>query len=135
MLGVAGYWISELGQRIATLLGLRQMHGSHSGNHQGNRVVWEVIEENGLEDRVGFRTLDQASNNDTALFQNQRRMEEIGNQFPVEERRLLCFGHVINLSVQALLWGENAASFAREEEANYQSNTLDSAQEVAAMWE
>lgn len=57
--------------------------------------------------KIGYFTLDNASNNDTALVQIAAYLAERGIKFNSLERRLRCFGYVINLVVKVLLWDVN----------------------------
>ena len=55
---------------------------------------------------MGYFTLDNAGNNDTA-------MEVIAGElgFDSTQRRVRCIGHIINLVVKALLFGKDAKAF------------------------
>ncbi|OBS15736.1 hypothetical protein FPOA_28127 [Fusarium poae] len=68
-----------------------------------------VISSYDIEKKIGYFTVDNASNNDTALA-------EIGDAlgFHWPERRVRCLGHVINLVVKALLFGQDYESFERD---------------------
>ncbi|KAK8013617.1 reverse transcriptase [Apiospora marii] len=57
----------------------------------------------GLNDKIGYFALDNASNNDTA-------MDYIGETlgFDGRKRRGRCLGHVLNISARALLFGNHA---------------------------
>jgi len=67
-----------------------------------------------LVDKIGYFTLDNATNNDSALRFIKNYLGEIGISFDPVARRLRCFGHVINLVVKAFLWGEDAETFEAE---------------------
>jgi len=105
-LGVVGQWISGDGKLHGTLLGFCRFHGSHTGVNQAQHF-WEVVKLYKLETKVGYFTLDNASNNDTTLTQVGVYLAELGIEFNMSKRRLRCFGHVINLVVKAFLWGLN----------------------------
>ena len=105
-LGIVGHWVGADGKLHGTLLGLRRFHGSHTGINQAEHF-WEVIKFYELETKIGYFTLDNASNNDTALVQIEAYLAERGIKFNPQARRLRCFGHVINLVVKAFLWGVN----------------------------
>lgn len=59
--------------------------------------------------RIGYATLDNAENNDTAW---QVIGAELGFEGPL--RRGRCFGHTINLSAKALLFGNDVNAFEEE---------------------
>jgi len=82
------------------------LHGSHTGINQAEHF-WEIIKFYKLEMKIGYFTLDNASNNDTALVQIAAYLAERGIKFNSLERRLRCFGYVINLVVKVLLWDVN----------------------------
>ena len=77
LLGVVGHWMSKEGHIHHTLLGLRKMEGSHTGENQF-ALLWKVIEEYGLKHRIGFFTFDNASNNDVALRVLATRLNDYG---------------------------------------------------------
>jgi hypothetical protein len=60
-------------------------------------------------EKIGYFTLDNAENNDTA-------MEVIGAElgFDGRLRRGRCIGHTLNLSAKALLFGKNADAFEQQ---------------------
>ncbi|KFA51448.1 hypothetical protein S40293_10230, partial [Stachybotrys chartarum IBT 40293] len=69
--------------------------------------IIEILETYEIPDeKIGYFTLDNAPNNDTAL-------DTIGERFKFcgKERRGRCFGHVINLVVKAILFGKDADAF------------------------
>ncbi|OBS17487.1 hypothetical protein FPOA_26474 [Fusarium poae] len=94
------------------VLGLPELVDRHSGDNIATHVV-EVLRSYGITHKVGYFTLDNASNNDTA-------MEEIGKAlgFEGKTRRLRCFGHILNLAVKALLFGHNSEAFEDDIQGN-----------------
>lgn len=131
LLGIVAYWISKEGTRKGLLLGLRPLLGPHTGIAQAG-IVWDIAEEYGITERLGYTTLDNAKNNDTALREIEGLVKELGHDFDAVKRRVRCFGHVINLSVTSFLWGSDAASFARQEDAEENGN-VNLADEIASM--
>ncbi|ENH63533.1 hypothetical protein FOC1_g10000098, partial [Fusarium oxysporum f. sp. cubense race 1] len=98
------------------------IHISFDGWRSGNRhalygVCWtniaaeilDVIEAYQIQDKIGYFTLDNAENNDTA-------MEIIGGElgFVGKTRRGRCFGHTLNLSAKSILFGHKADAFERQ---------------------
>lgn len=90
------------------VLGLPEMEDRHTGEKIAEAIL-EVIYDYEIHEKVGFFTVDNAANNDTAL-------KVIGEQlgFRWEERRVRCFGHIINLVVRALLFGSEIDTFEQE---------------------
>ncbi|TVY75153.1 putative AC transposase [Fusarium oxysporum f. sp. cubense] len=114
--GICCYFLNTLGQPGKLVLGLPELVDRHSGDNIATHVV-EVLRSYGITHKVGYFTLDNASNNDTA-------MEEIGKAlgFEGKTRRLRCFGHILNLAVKALLFGHNSEAFEDDIQGN---ETLD----------
>ena len=109
-LGVVGHWVDKTGALKAALLGLRRFKGAHSGENQAS-LFWNVALDLGLTRRIGYFTLDNASNNDTAMEAIQSYHRDMGLPFDPIKRRLRCFGHVINLIVKGFLWGIDPEAF------------------------
>ena len=63
---------------------------------------------------IGYFTLDNASNNDSALVEISSLLLNINIVFDPIKRRLCCFGHVINLVVKSFLWGTDVEAFRNE---------------------
>jgi hypothetical protein len=92
-------------QLCKALLALRELEGAHSGEAIAETFLW-FINSYGIQDKIGYFTLDNAYNNDTML---QAVAKACG--FNAAHRRLRCNGHVINLAVQAFLFGKNKGRF------------------------
>ncbi|OAA37489.1 Ribonuclease H-like protein [Cordyceps fumosorosea ARSEF 2679] len=102
LLAIVAHFINdESRQPRKALLALRELKGAHSGDSLAE-IFTEVIDSYGMRDRIGYFTLDNASNNDTML-------RALANTFGFNpaHRRLRCHGHIINLAVQAFLFGKN----------------------------
>jgi hypothetical protein len=105
-LGINAQFVDKNFRLRKVLLGLPQLDGRHTGKaiaEEVSRILsfWE------LDDKLGFFTLDNATNNDTA-------MEVIGDNFGFDgtERRLRCAPHCINRVVRAMLYGNETQSLA-----------------------
>ena len=68
-----------------------------------------MIELYGIGENIGAFQGDNASNNDTTV-------NALREWYPINttEQRLRCLGHVINLVVQSLLYGDNLSIFKKE---------------------
>lgn len=106
--GIACFFRDENNRPCKLILGVPELTVAHTGANIASQVA-EIIEEFGIHDKVGYFTLDNASSNDTA-------MDELGIRlgFQGRERRGRCFGHILNLSAKALLFGGDAERFADE---------------------
>ena len=90
------------------MIGAPEAH-RHFGSTIGGEVL-DVLHTLGVgPEKIGYFTLDNAENNDTA-------MEVIGAElgFDGRLRRGRCIGHTINLSAKALLFGKNADAFEKQ---------------------
>ena len=94
LLAIVAHFINlDSRQLCKALLALRELEGAHSGEAIGETFL-RVINSYGIQDKIGYVTLDNAYNNDTML---QAVAKACG--FNVAHRRLRCNGHVINLVV------------------------------------
>ena len=97
------HWADAETRRVeSALLSLKEFKGSHGGEEQA-RVFLKVIQEAGLQDKLRFFTMDNHLSNDKML---RHIKEEIENFDPIL-RRVRCYGHILNLAVQAFLFGSS----------------------------
>jgi len=89
---------------------MRRFQGRHTGENQAACFL-EVIQPYHMTEKIGYITLDNVSNNDTALQHIARHLREQDISFDPVQHRLRCFGHVINLLVKTVLWGSDAEVF------------------------
>jgi hypothetical protein len=103
--GITAAYRDQLERPQKLVLGLPELVKRHSGENIAAEIV-EVIKSFELEEKVGYFTLDNAGNNDTA-------MEVIAEVLGLDStrRRVRCIGHIINLVVKALLFGKDAEAF------------------------
>lgn len=96
LLGITAHFIDEKYTVHTALLGLRDMTGSHSGEHIAQAVESTVNSFN-LGRKLGYFVLDNATNNDTAV-------QQLVTTFGLDPQvRLRCLGHIINLVATAIL--------------------------------
>ena len=107
ILGIVGHWISMEGVIQQALLAMKKIEGAHSGENQA-ALVMHMLTEYQLFDKVGYFTLDNASSHDSALRIVGQKLQALGVDFDYKQRRLHCFGHIINLVVKAFLYGTDA---------------------------
>ncbi|KAF5387624.1 hypothetical protein D9615_000715 [Tricholomella constricta] len=87
------------------LIAFRKLEGSHTGENMA-KVLWRVINDLNIVDRIGMITLDNASNNNTMmehlerLFPTVQRMPAPIIIFDREGNRIRCFPHVTNIAVK-----------------------------------
>ncbi|KAM5527603.1 hAT family dimerization domain protein [Fusarium oxysporum f. sp. phaseoli] len=89
-------------------LGVPELRTRHFGHNIAAEIL-DVLDAYGIQDKIGYFTLDNAESNDKA-------MEVIGGElgFVGSRRRGRCFGHTLNLSAKALLFGHNVEAFEEQ---------------------
>ena len=108
LIAIIGHWTASDLSLKTVLLAIREIDGSHSGENIGGKV-FEVIQEYGVVPNLGYCVLDNASNNDTALNIIAKLMFESYNIiYDVPSHRLRCLGHIVNLVVKSLLFGDKS---------------------------
>ncbi|KAK6860864.1 hypothetical protein PG995_004500 [Apiospora arundinis] len=79
----------------------------------------------GVVDRIGVVIADNASNNDTCLQEFFQILDPSIQGYEAEERRIRCYGHILNLVGRAFLYGEDSEAFEQESQAIEQFGHLD----------
>jgi len=88
------------------LIGFHELRGPQSDKNIAE-VVGEVLQDYSImPSQIGCFILDNAANNDTCITALAKTYEWGKNE--VYTRRLRCFGHIINLVVQAFLFGSDS---------------------------
>jgi hypothetical protein len=100
------------------MIALPRVLGAHSGANIAAALM-EVLEKYEIADKLGYMMLDNATNNDTAVEALQDALiSKLGTvpTISAEERRLRCFGHILNLVVKAMLFGTDEARLEMSKE-------------------
>ncbi|OAQ57829.2 restless-like transposase [Pochonia chlamydosporia 170] len=101
-LAIVAHYIDLASRQLRkALLALRELEGSHTGEAIAETFL-QVVDSYGVRAKMGYFTLLNAYNNDTMMH---TVAETCG--FNSTHRRLRCNGHIINLAVQAFLFGKN----------------------------
>jgi hypothetical protein len=106
--GIACFFRDEHNKPRKIVLGVPEVSVRHSGSNIAAQVL-DILTAYQITEKVGYFTLDNAENNDTAMGAIGR---ELG--FTGASRRGRCFGHTVNLSAKALLFGKNASAFEEQ---------------------
>ncbi len=106
--GIVCFYIDSNGEPSKLVLGLPELKLSHSGKNIAAQIM-EILESYEILGRIGYITLDNAANMDTAA---EELAEALG--LDPQKRRVRCFGHVLNLVVKALLFGRKSEAFEAE---------------------
>src|SRR5579859_889397 len=107
-LGIVGHWMDTHHVLHTALIALPRVMGAHTGANIATVLV-DVFEKYDICEKLGYMMLDNATNNDTAVESLDTELIWRGI-IPVissEERRLRCFGHILNLVVKALLFSKD----------------------------
>jgi len=89
---------------------MRRFYRRHTGDNLAACFL-EIIDPYSIIDKIECFTLNNATNNDTALQHIAQYLKELDISFDPLQRRLHCFGHIINLVVKAFLWGSDTEVF------------------------
>jgi len=107
MIAIIAHWTSEDYEVKTALLAIREVHREHTGENIAN-VVYPVMKEYDIDTRFGYYVGDSATNNDKSLkYLNQFMRDDGYNGFDIDQRRLRCFAHEMQLATKALLFGLN----------------------------
>jgi hypothetical protein len=113
MMAVVAHYTDRQYQVQTRLLALRRLHGDHSGENQAELLV-EIITDFEIADKIGYFVADNASNNDTAV---EIVIHTLFPSLPPaqrQQRRLRCWGHILNLAAKAFLFGKDGENFDEE---------------------
>jgi hypothetical protein len=110
LLGVVGHWLNKDGNLITALLGIRPITG-HDGESIAHTLAATLKTFDITDSQISAFQMDNASNNDTTLqaLATEPSLEGIDPK----SYRLRCLGHIINLVVKALLFGNRSPSLQK----------------------
>jgi hypothetical protein len=108
LLGIVACFINSSGTPTTVLLAMPRLKGRHTGYNQKESIA-NLIAEYGLEQKLGYFITHNAASNDLCL---KHLAIEYG--FDKKERWIRCFGHVLNLVAQAVLFGNDSEAFEKE---------------------
>jgi hypothetical protein len=103
---VCGHFVDGKGHPRTLLLGFPRRHGGHTGDDLA-ALIKPVILLYEIGEKLGSFVMDNAGDNGKCLEALQRSFPSIDP----ESDRIRCIGHVINLVVKALLFGEGVSAW------------------------
>lgn len=65
-LGVVAHWLDTDYKLASTVIGIWRFHGKHTGENVAASFL-DIFQQYSIIDKIRYSTLDNASNNDTAL--------------------------------------------------------------------
>jgi hypothetical protein len=113
-LAITGHWTGHDYTAKTLLLAIRDITDVHDGKNIG-QAVYNTMKEFSICEKIGYFMGDNASNNDTTIQSvNWQLQEDSFDDFQWEERRLRCWGHIMNLVVKALLFSPKVFKLEKE---------------------
>lgn len=101
-MAIAGYFINKDWEYREILLGFKPLHGAHSGTNL-SKVVFDLLQEHQITDRVLSVTTDNASNNKTLIESVHEAIKGQQSSSDIAVIQVPCIAHVIQLSLKSLL--------------------------------
>lgn len=108
LLGVVGHFLDCDFKPKTVLLGLPRIWGGHDGSNVAQYLL-TVTHKYEITERLGCFMMDNATSNDTLISALQLEVKSVS-----KEQRLRCAGHIINLVVKAILYGDGISEFNRK---------------------
>lgn len=128
-ISVFSHFLNAEGIYKSRIIAFEHVSEAHSGENIAQ--ILEVIAKDwSFAHKVGVGVCDNALNNDTCLKALFDRLDPFMEDKYIAARRLRCFGHILNLTAQAFLFGSDGA-FELEVDALEQSQQYD---EARARW-
>ncbi|KAF8729937.1 hAT family C-terminal dimerization region, partial [Rhizoctonia solani] len=102
LISLTTHYVNELGLLRNHLIAFRKLNGHHSGINIG-QSLHQVLQELGVAHKIGYITLDNASNNHTAMITLADKLSLHGITFSPKNNWIRCFPHILNLAVQTII--------------------------------
>ena len=102
-------WIDATYTRYTILIGLQRLYACHAGHHLA-AVMFNICQEYQIESNIGCVQADNVLNNKTMTA-------SLYNQLPqglTLKGCLYCAGHIINLVVKAIMFGNGVSAFEQD---------------------
>src|ERR1700682_3100504 len=83
--------------------------------------------------QLGYITMDNATNNDTAMVELANLLQKKGISFDAKERRIHCYPHIINICVSHIV--KSVAKLASEDTVDEEEEVDDEGESDEDEWE
>ena len=104
LLAITAHWTSSTYKALATLLAIRELNENHISENMVE-IIYQVAKEYEILDKLNYFMMNNVSNNNTTLMElNLLIQNDGGIEFNPVERRLRCFGYIMNLVIKDLLY-------------------------------
>lgn len=125
LIAVTCHWIDKDFQLREALLGFQQVLGSHEGSNLG-QILYDIINEYGIAEKIFCSTTDNASNNKTTLETLSVLLyHNNGIEWEYETHHIGCISHVLNLSLQDFMKYLKAISLAATDVDEFADGIID----------
>ena len=114
IMAVVAHYLDKDFVNRSRLIALRRLQGPHSGENMAILLL-KIVREFEITDRIGYFTIDNAESNDVCLTIFLNTILPDATEAEIQERRLRCWGHVLNLAAKAFLFGKDADAFEMED--------------------
>ena len=105
-IGITGRYINKFGNRRQIVLGIKELKGAHTGENMAE-MVGIILTDFSIDRNLGYFNADNASNNNTLVLCLDNDLMVNGFEWPHQQYRLRCLGHIINLVMQTFLFGKH----------------------------
>ena len=114
LLAIVAHFTSEKGVLSIALLDLIELQGEHSGENQA-AIVLNILNDYEIRNKMDYMVIDNASSNNTLIDIIAASLRGEGVAYSALKRRHRCNSHVINLLVQAFLFGQTVNNYKYSE--------------------
>jgi len=99
---------------------MQRLQGQHTAENLSS-VVLAVIQDYGLQQRIGYFMLDNATVNDKCVDLLCQNLLNNYSPSAAKECRLRCSGHVLNLVMKSFLFGTDIEAFEQDAQASFEA--------------
>ena len=112
-MGVVAHYTDKSYRNRITMIALKRLRESYSGENQSSLLI-EIIKDFDFKERLGYFITDNAESNNTAVEYFLTTFFPTLTETKRTQRRLRCFGHILNLACGEYLYGHDLKSFEME---------------------
>ncbi|SJL00252.1 uncharacterized protein ARMOST_03564 [Armillaria ostoyae] len=98
----------------ADLIGFHRVPGRHDGEHLARAFLF-IVDRLRIASKMGWISLDNASNNDTMMAFLETLLMQRGIEFDAIKRHIRCFAHIVNLACKAVLTAITNIDYAHDD--------------------
>jgi hypothetical protein len=123
IIAIYAHFLNRSGQQTQYLLALRRQPGAHAGENIAS-TMYKVVNDWGILDKLGVVVCDNATINDSCL---QYLFQLVSTHFltsDITQRRMRCYGHILNLVGKAFLHGIDKEAFEQESDTLVSAHRL-----------